>query len=134
MKHLSRLAAATFMIAAMAGCAAMLPAMPESPAPESAAPAAEPLASAQATAPHAAAASATPGQQTPVANSTPTASGQKTAGSEWIGKTRREVVEKLGMPLSAVPVDSTGGEMLFYSHYVFESAPGGVIVKATPVN
>jgi hypothetical protein len=139
MKNLSLLAAATFMIAALAGCASwtwssLLPTMPETPEPESAAPAAAPSASAQANATPAAAASKTPGQHPPVASSTPAASGQKIAGSEWIGKTRREVVEKLGMPLSAVPNDSTGGEMLYYTHYVFESAPGGFIVKATPVN
>jgi outer membrane protein assembly factor BamE (lipoprotein component of BamABCDE complex) len=66
--------------------------------------------------------------------SAPETPGQQTAASEWVGKTRGEVVKKLGEPISAVPVDTTGGEMLFYAHYVFESAPGGFIIKATPVN
>jgi hypothetical protein len=63
---------------------------------------------------------------------------EKAQASQWIGKRRSEVVRKLGEPTEAVPLVETGGEMLIYAHrgqthYVFESAPGGVIDKAAVV-
>ncbi len=135
MRHLALFFLAALMVVGAADCSDVwLPSLPERPAPESAPVATASSASAQTNQASGPAATATPAQQTPVAAATPAAFGQKTAGSEWIGKTRGEVVKKLGMPLSAVPVDSTGGEMLFYTHYVFESAPGGNIIKVTPVN
>jgi hypothetical protein len=56
--------------------------------------------------------------------------------SEWIGKRRHEVVDKLGQPTSATPLIETGGELLIYAkagqpHYAFETGPDGTVVKAT---
>ncbi len=58
------------------------------------------------------------------------------AASEWIGKPRHEVVDKLGQPTSATPLIETGGELLIYAkagqpHYAFETGPDGRVVKAT---
>jgi len=44
---------------------------------------------------------------------------------EWIGKDRKEVVKKLGEPTLAVPMESNGGEELYFSYqghkYYFET-------------
>ncbi len=57
------------------------------------------------------------------------------AASEWIGKRRHEVLDKLGEPTSATPLIETGGELLIYAksgqpHYAFETGPDGRVVKA----
>ncbi len=70
--------------------------------------------------------------------SAPETPAQQAEASEWIGKNRAEVVQRLGEPSQAVPLIETGGEMLIYAHrgqthYVFETAPGGVIDKAAVV-
>ncbi len=58
--------------------------------------------------------------------------------TQWLGKSRSEIVQALGEPTSAVPLEDTGGEMLIYArrgekHYVFETAPGGRAAKAVEV-
>ncbi len=60
-----------------------------------------------------------------------------TVASSWIGKRRREVVAALGQPTQITPLDS-GGEILIYAksgqkHYVFETAPEGLVAKAVEV-
>jgi hypothetical protein len=55
-----------------------------------------------------------------------------------MGKYRGEVVKRLGEPTEAIPLIETGGELLIYAHpgqthYVFETAPGGIIDKAVVV-
>ncbi|MHB8381578.1 MAG: hypothetical protein ACYDC3_04460 [Candidatus Binataceae bacterium] len=60
--------------------------------------------------------------------------GQEQSETQWIGKTRSDLVATMGEPKSAVPMTDTGGEMLFYAynghHYVFELNPDGKINKA----
>lgn len=63
---------------------------------------------------------------------------QPVPASYFIGKYRSDVVKRLGEPTDAVPLIETGGELLIYAHpgqthYVFESAPGGIIDKAVVV-
>jgi hypothetical protein len=70
--------------------------------------------------------------------SAPETSAERAEASEWIGRNRAEVVKQLGEPTEAVPLVETGGEMLIYAHrgrthYVFATAPGGVIDKAAVV-
>ena len=44
---------------------------------------------------------------------------------EWIGKDRKELVEKMGEPTLAIPMQSGGGEELYFSYdghkYYFET-------------
>ncbi len=70
--------------------------------------------------------------------SVPETSAEQAEASEWIGKNRAEIVKKLGAPTAAIPLIETGGELIIYAHrgqthYVFETAPGGVIDKAAVV-
>jgi hypothetical protein len=58
--------------------------------------------------------------------------------SYFIGKYRDEVVRRLGEPTDAIPLNDTGGQLLIFAHpgqthYVFETAPGGIIAKAVVV-
>jgi hypothetical protein len=58
------------------------------------------------------------------------------AGSEWIGKRRRDLIAALGPPTSATPLIETGGEVIIYAksgqpHYAFETGPDGKVLKAT---
>jgi hypothetical protein len=66
------------------------------------------------------------------------ATGSPVPASYFMGKYRGEVVKRLGEPTEAIPLIETGGELLIYAHpgqthYVFETAPGGIIDKAVVV-
>jgi hypothetical protein len=57
---------------------------------------------------------------------------------EWIGKDRKEVVKKLGEPTLAVPMESGGGEELYFSHeghkYYFETNDKRDVKTAVQLN
>jgi len=57
---------------------------------------------------------------------------------EWIGKDRKEVVKKLGEPTLAVPMESNGGEELYFSHeghkYYFETNDKRDVKTAVQLN
>ena len=60
------------------------------------------------------------------------------AGSEWVGKPRHDLIAALGQPTSATPLIETGGELLIYAksgrpHYAFETGPDGTVVKAAEI-
>ncbi|MGO9601800.1 MAG: hypothetical protein ACLQAT_00080 [Candidatus Binataceae bacterium] len=61
------------------------------------------------------------------------AASDRQVASQWIGKDRVELAEKMGQPRQAVPTDK-GGEMLFYSyqdhHYYFQTNVMGQIDSA----
>jgi len=56
------------------------------------------------------------------------------AASEWIGKDRVQLAEKMGQPRMAVPMTDSGGEELFYTyeghHYYFQTNAHGLIETA----
>ena len=56
---------------------------------------------------------------------------------EWIGKDRKEVVEEMGEPTLAVPMES-GGEELYFSHqghkYYFETDDKRDVKTAVQLN
>ncbi len=64
---------------------------------------------------------------------------QSGGASQWIGKTGDEVREKLGPPTEVQFLQETTGQMLIYAnpgqpHYVFETGPKGLVVKAAEVH
>ncbi len=68
-------------------------------------------------------------EATPSATEAPSA-------SEFIGKTTKQVKDKLGPPTTTEYLQETGGWLLIYArpdapHYVFETGPDGVVKRAS---
>ncbi len=60
--------------------------------------------------------------------------GSREAAARWLGKDRTQLAKTMGEPKHAIPLEDTGGEILFYSyeghHYVFETNSDGLIKSA----
>jgi hypothetical protein len=66
------------------------------------------------------------------------AAGKGQTAKYWKGKYINEAVKKLGQPTQTTPLIGSGGNMYIFAqpnrtHWVFETEPGGKIVKAAKI-